>query len=763
MEERDLINLEYYRFIDLLSDFTPNQPTKNLIRSIKPSGNVEVVKREVGKTQEFINILKENGFFPISEFPDITQSLNLLSIQDSILFPKDIYEIGVVLKIVKEVKTFLQEKQLNFLKPILRELYPLREIEKLIFDSIDSSYTVKDSASFDLKKIRKSINQTEEKISSVLERMISSRDFEEILQDRFFTIKRDRFVIPVKYNFASRVKGIIQDKSSTGQTVFVEPIEVVNLNNQLLDLKLQESIEIRKILKFITDNLRSKVEFIKKSYNCLLELDLLYTKGKYAVKTNSTFPSISDKLHLKEAYHPIFKLKGKEFVPIDVNFSDKRGLIITGSNTGGKTVALKTVGLIALLNQSGIPVPVSEGSSLPVFDGVFIDIGDSQSIEESLSTFSAHIVNINRIVSSISEKSLVLFDELIPGTDPDFASSLGIAILNKIKKIGSYTIATTHLRKIKLYALKEEFFRLAAVGFDKESLSPTYEIIYDTLGESMALDIARRLSLDEDILQEAISLTDKELLSFEDTVNSLNNLIKEYSQKLKALQEKDRELQNQIQKYKELSERLEKDKKQRWKESLKEIDQFIESIRREGYRVLEEVREEKSGKALESFIKTKRYQLSKTYQEETVQGEFKEGDKVKVENKPQVGVILQIKDNKAKVDFGALKLWVGLNQLVRVEDQKEDKKVQLSVERPKVIPQINLIGKTREEAIRELQDYFDKVILTGLTTFKVIHGFGSGVLRKAVREFLDRQPVKVRYEDAPYHEGGLGVTIVYLE
>lgn len=382
---------------------------------------------------------------------------------------------------------------------------------------------------------------------------------------RFVTIKRDRFVIPVKYNFASRIKGIIQDKSSTGQTVFIEPLEVVNLNNQLLDLKLQESIEIRKILKFITDTLRSKVEFIKKSYRAVLEFDMLYAKGKYAVKLNAIFPEVSDRIYLKNAYHPIFLLNSREFKPINIDFSDKRGLLITGSNTGGKTVALKTVGLIALLNQSAIPVPVDEGSTIPIFDGVYIDIGDSQSIEENLSTFSAHILNIKRIIPALTDKSLVLFDELIPGTDPDFASSLGIAILEKVKSIGSYIVATTHLRKIKFYGINQPYFRMAAVGFDKEKLMPVYELVYDTVGESMAFYIAKKLGLDEDIVDKAVSFTEQSVMDFEEVVNSLNKVIAEYSHKVKDLEEKEKQLEEQLNKYKSLVLQLEKDKKENGK------------------------------------------------------------------------------------------------------------------------------------------------------------------------------------------------------
>lgn len=763
MEEKDLANLEYNKFLELLSEYTQNSHTKHIIRSIRPQKDRNILEKEINKTQEFIDIFMQEGYFPLSEFPDIRESINLLSIEDSVLFPKDIYEIGVVLRIVKEIKNFLQGKTLNHLKPLFKELYPLRELEKLIFDSIDSSYTVKDEASYDLRKIRKEIKEIESKISSTLEKLINSKDYEDALQERFITIKRDRFVVPVKYNFVSRVKGIIQDKSSTGQTVFVEPLEVVNLNNRLIDLKLQESIEIRKVLKFITDMLRTKREFLKKNFDTLAELDVLAVKARFAVKTGSVFPKISEKFCLKKAVHPIFILKQKEFKPLDIDFSDKKGLLITGSNTGGKTVALKTAGLLALLFQSAIPLPVAEGSTIPVFDGIYIDIGDSQSIEENLSTFSAHILNIKRIIPKLTPHSLVLFDELIPGTDPDFASSLGVAILEKVKSKGSFVVATTHLRKIKLYGVNQSYFRVAAVGFDRENLLPTYELIYDTVGESMAFYIAEKLGLDEDIIQKAKELTEESVLNFEEIVNNLNKVILEYSQKLKILEEKERQLQKELETYRELVSQLEKDRKQKWKESFRDIEEFIDSLRKEGYEVLRQVKEEKSGKPLETFIKTKRYQLSQVLPEKEVKAEFKEGDTVRIKNKPQTGSILQIKDKKAKVDFGGLKIWVDLSELERVEEPPKKVEVKVSAERPKVKPEINLIGKTKEEAIKELESYLDKALLSGIKTFRVIHGFGSGVLRKAVREFLDRQPFKVKYEDAPYHEGGLGVTVVHLE
>lgn len=763
MRERDFLDLEYDKFLSLLSDFTPNSQTQSRILKLKPYRDLKIFNIEKSKTEEFITVLKEEGYIPLSQFPDISKSLELLKIQDSILLAKDIYEIGKFLQVVKELKSFFGERKFNHLKVVIKDLYPLREIEKIIFDSIDNTLTVKDGASFDLRKIRRHMKEVEDRIISALEKFINTRDIEEVLQDRFITIKRDRYVIPVKHSFASRVKGIIQDRSSSGQTVFIEPMEVVNLNNQLLDLKLQEAIEIRKILKFITELLRSKLDFIKRSFEALLEIDLLYSKGKYAIKFGCTFPEISSKINLRRAYHPIFLLKEKDFNPFDIDFLDKRGLLITGSNTGGKTVALKTVGLLSLISQSAIPIPVDEGSTIPFFDGIFIDIGDSQSIEENLSTYSAHISNINHILQNITKDSLVLLDELIPGTDPDFASSLGIAILDKIIDVGSFIIATTHLKRIKLYGLDNPYFRLSAVGFDKETLTPTYQIIYDTVGESMAFYIAGKLGLDGQVLQKAKSITDNHLLNFEDIVSNLNRMITEYSQKLMDIEKSKENLEKELGRYKDLVDKLEKDRRERWKEGFKEIEYFIENIRKEGYEILDKVKEEKTGKRLEAFIKTKRQQISTVKEEKINHEEFKEGDTVKIKGKSQKGTVLSVREGKVKVDFNGFKIWIDPSELQKTDKEEKIVNVNVYAYKPKIKQEINLIGKTKEEAFKELQDYIDKAILLGITTFKVIHGFGSGILRKAVREFLDRQPFKIKYEDAPYNEGGLGATIVYLE
>ncbi len=765
MRERDLEAIEYKKFLSLLSDYTHNDLTKKVILNLKPFDRLEKLHKEIKKTQELFSLFIYKGYLPLTEYPDITEAIKVAVIEDSILSPKELFDIASFLKVVKEVKNFIDLNQVDTLKEIYQNLTPLKELEKIITDSIDSSYSVKDSASTDLARIRKEIKEVEKHINSLLENILNKTSYEEAIQEKIITLRRERFVIPVKYNYVNKIKGIIQDRSSSGNTVYVEPFEVVPLNNKLSDLKLQEQIEIRKILKFLTDLVRSKIDFIRKSFDAILEFDVLQVKVRYAKEYNCIFPKEDENLRLYNAKHPIFLMKSKTFYPIDIILENKKGLIITGSNTGGKTVALKTAGLLSLLYKTAIPIPVDDHSTVKVFDEVFIDIGDYQSIEENLSTFSYHIQNIKEILQLTSKNSLILLDELIPGTDPDFASALGIGILDYIKSKGSFVIASTHLKKVKMYALQSDYYRVASVGFDKETLQPTYKIHYDTVGESMAFYIAEKLGLPNEILQTAKKYVDEDILRFQDLASEFSKMINQYEHKLREIETLQKSLQEEKEKYEKLVQQLEKDRKEKWKESLKDIQRYIESVKEEGYEILRQVKEEKSGSKLERFIKTKKLELEELKKEE-VKEEFKEGDVVRLKGKTQKGTIISIREDRANVDFGGLKVWVELSKLEKVnEEKKEEKKSFVVVSKPsvKVMPSINLIGKTKEEAIKELEKYIDNIILQGLTTFKIIHGYGTGVLRKAVREYLDRLPYKVRYEDAPYHEGGMGATIVYLE
>ncbi len=761
--------LEFDKFLEKLSKYTPNEKTKQLIKNIKPTSDIDILKKKINETDQFLQIVLKEGYFPLNEYPDITEALNLLSIEESVLSPKELLNISSVLLIARQIKNFLSKeiKEKEFLYPIYRDIHPSKETERLINDSIDQSGMVKDTASRDLRKIRDSIKEVENKIIDILEGIVNSFKFSDIVQEKIVTVRKGRYVIPVKQNFSSKLKGIIHDRSASGQTIYLEPVNIVELNNRLSDLKIREQIEIRKILKFLTDLLRKKLLYLRKTFDAIVYLDFLYTKAKFAKEFNCVFPDISDEINLKEAKHPLFLLNGKPFKPLDIKIENrKKGLIITGPNTGGKTVFLKTTGILSLMFQSGIPVPVSEESKIPVFDGIFVDIGDMQSIEQNLSTYSAHIENIKEILSLATEKSLVLLDELIPGTDPDEGAAIGIGILKKFKEIGSYVIATTHFRQIKMFALSDDYFEVASVGFDKQSLSPTYTVHYHSVGQSMAFYIAEKLGFNEEILQEAKKYLKPETLKLNEAIEALEEYKTKYEKEHEELVRIKKKLSEEKEKYEALVKELEEYKKEKWKKAVKEADEYIHKIREEGYRILNQIKEEKTGKKLEKFIQEQKKHLQSFEFEEEAE-EFNIGDLVKLKGKNIKGDIISIRENRANVNFNGIKMWVKLSDLEKVSGEKSKKKeIKFHIKRTKnhsLKPEVNLIGLTREEALRKLSDFLDKAVLEGYSTVRIIHGYGSGILRKAVREYLDTLPYKVRYEDAPYSEGGMGVTVVHIE
>jgi len=762
--------LEYDKLLDRLSKLTPNEKTKKLIYRTKPVSDLEEVKKKNREIDQFIQIFIREGYFPLNEYPDITEALNLLSIEESVLSPKDLLNITSVLLISRQIKNFLVEsvREKDLLLPLYKNLFSSRETEKIINDSIDPSGMVKDSASRDLRAIRTGIKEIEHKIIGILENMVNSYKYSDIIQEKLVTVRKGRYVIPVKQNFSSKIKGIIHDRSSSGQTIYLEPVNVVELNNKLSDLKIREHIEVRKILKFLTDILRKKIHQIRKTFDTVVYFDYLYTKAKFAKEFKCTIPEVSQEINLLQAKHPIFLLDKKEFKPLDIKVGNiNRGLVITGPNTGGKTVFLKTLGLISVMFQSGIPVPVSDGSKIPVFDGVFVDIGDMQSIEQNLSTYSAHIENIKKILTNVSDKSLVLLDELIPGTDPDEGAAIGIGILKKLKEKNAYTVITTHFRQIKMFALSDGYFEVASVGFDKKTLSPTYTVHYHSVGESMAFYIAEKLGFDSSVLEEAKKYLSETSIELNKAIRTLEEYKTRYEKEHEELLKLKLELSSEKEKYEKLTKELEEYKKEKWKKAVKEADEYISKLREEGYRILKEVKESKSGKELEKFIKEKKSSIEEFILEEEDKKEINIGDIVKLKGKGMKGEVISVRENKANVNFNGIKMWIRISDLEKVEeDKKERKEIKFNIKKQtKKIqkPEVNLIGLTKEEAIRKLSDFLDKAILEGFSTVRIIHGYGSGILRKAVREYLDTVPYRIKYEDAPYHEGGMGVTIAHID
>ncbi|WP_456403055.1 endonuclease MutS2 [Persephonella sp.] len=769
VREKDLTTLEYDKFLKKLSEFTPNEKTKEKIISLKPITDKSYLVKRIKKTEQFIKMTNELGYLPLTEYPDIQEGVNLLNIEESILSPEEILKIKSILTISREIKKTLSPyiKELDEIQGIYKELYSSREIENIINESLDKSGMVKDSASRDLLIIRKNLREVEKKIQNILENILNNPKYSDIIQDRIITIRKDRYVIPVKPTFSGKIRGIIHDRSSTGFTIYLEPETVVDLNNKLSDLKIREHIEIRKILKFLTDILRKKRFYIKRTFETVIEIDFLYTIWKYSSEFNCIFPELSDHLNLINAKHPLFLMNGKSFKPLNIILENKdRGLVITGPNTGGKTVALKTAGLLSFIYLSGIPISVSEESKIPFFDWIYTDIGDMQSIEQNLSTYSAHIKNINEILTNSSENSLILLDELIPGTDPDEGSAIGIGILEKIKERNSFCIVTTHFKQIKMYALSNQYYKTASVGFDMERLSPTYSLHYNSVGQSMAFYIAEKLGFDNEILETAKKYLSESSLKLNEAISRLELYKKSYEEQKLKLEEMEKKLKRDIEKYEKLIKEYEEEKKKKWESITEEAREYIENLRKEGYRIIEDIKKNPSGKELEKFIITRKKEFSNNENKVSrIQDKIEIGDIVKIKGKRSEGTVLALKDKKVNVDFNGIKIWVSISELEKVSKKSENKKsIRVNRSSDKTSKyELKIIGKKREEAIKELSEFIDRAVLDGLSSVRIIHGYGSGILRKTVREYLDRLPYNIKYEDAPYNEGGMGVTIVHIK
>jgi len=661
---------------------------------------------------------------------------------------------------------------------------PLTNLNKEIEKCIISEEEMADDASYNLKNIRRQMKLTNDRIHSQLSNLVNSTNNKTYLQDSLITMRDGRYCVPVKQEYRGNVPGIIHDQSSTGSTLFVEPTVVVELNNKLRELSVKEADEIQIILANLSVTCSEYMEQLRTDMELLPKLDFIFAKANLAKKMKATMPEFNDKrfINIKQGRHPL--LDSKKVVPIDVNLGkDFNLLIVTGPNTGGKTVSLKTVGLLSLMGQSGLHIPAFEGSSLAVFKEIFADIGDEQSIEQSLSTFSAHMVNTVNILNKADQDSLVLFDELGAGTDPVEGAALGISILNFLKNMGTRTMATTHYSELKLYALSTDGVQNASCEFDVETLRPTYRLLIGIPGKSNAFAISEKLGLPKFIIDDAKSRIDAEDEQFEDVLAELERQKKQI--------EKDHET---ISVYKSQIASLKKDYEYRTKEINEKKDKILSKAREEALDILKEAKEtadtaikninkygksgntkelEKSRTAVGSKIKKnqshssiKASKPSKSYKA----SDFKLGTGVKVLSMNLNGTVASLPNaaGNLTVKMGILNSKVNIRDLEIIDEpdikapgltRNSSGKIKMN-KSLNVKMEINLIGKTVDEALGELEKYLDDAYIAHLPQVYVIHGKGTGTLRKAVQNYLKTCSYVKSYRNGEHGEGGAGATVV---
>ena len=778
MDDKYLEKLEFNKIKEILESFCTTYIGKNLSEDLLPFLDKKDIVKALKQTTESSILLYRKGNLPLYEIANIVPSLKKLEASSS-LSTKELLELANILKISRELKEYFNDDAIDMsefvnLQNLFTNLYTNSNIEKTIFTSIIDENTISDSASSTLANIRRNIRNKEQEIRNKLNSFMHSK----FVQESVITVRQGRFVIPVKNEYRSEVKGFIHDISASGSTVFVEPVSVFDLNNELNNLKNEENIEIQKILMKLSSLFFELTDSMQNNVNLIGLIDFIFAKAKYSNSLDAIEPIINDEkfIDLKRAWHPLIdkKIAVKNDIPLGKDYTN---LIITGPNTGGKTVTLKTVGLLCLMAMSGLHIPAKEGSSIYVFDNIFADIGDEQSIADSLSTFSSHMTNIAKIINEATYDSLVLLDELGSGTDPVEGSNLAISILENLNKKGILNISTTHYPELKHYALITDGFENSSVEFDLETLTPTYKLLLGVPGTSNAFSISQKLGIPKDIINRA-----KELLT-SDEVNIETLLKNIYDDKKTIEAEKERILENsnEIAILKEQLKRdnssLEQEAKNIINSAKIEARQILISAKEDANDLIKEIENSSNSKELNATrkkIKSKIDNLStsdKIYNvDKFEEKELKVGLEIFVHSLNQNGNIISIDHQKKKVQvqIGLIKTYFAFEDIAKptVSSSKQKPHSQRQSHDFKVksiSPEINVIGKNVEEACIEIDKYLDVCSINGLGTVRIVHGKGTGALRKGIHTFLKNHPHVKSYRIGTFGEGEMGVTVVEIK
>ncbi|HHX69102.1 MAG TPA: endonuclease MutS2, partial [Gallicola sp.] len=742
------------------------------------------------ETEEATSLIFAFGNPSIYEINDFILPLRHVEKGGS-LSTRELLDASALLRSVYEIKKYLpytieNEGKYPIISNIIFSLTEYNNIEKEISNAIISENEISDNASSELKRIRREILSKSNSIREKLNNILKSQNSQNLLQDSFVTMRDGRYVIPVKSENKNLIKGIVHDQSSSGATSFIEPMAVVEINNDIRILEAKEEEEIKKILRELSLELLKIRDDLIINQNNLSRLDFIFAKANLAIEYNCSRPIINKKgiVNLKKARHPL--LNKDTVVPIDIDFGrDYNTLVITGPNTGGKTVTLKTVGLLTLMAQSGLLIPCKENSEIAIFDEIYADIGDEQSIEQSLSTFSSHMTNIVEIMNNLKYNSLVLFDELGAGTDPTEGAALAIAILEKLLNKNIRTMATTHYSQLKLFALNTEGVKNGSVEFDVNTLSPTYRLTIGLPGKSNAFEISKRLGLSEAIINEARKLISEENQNFEDILSKI-----EYDRReIEESRNRQRKLEEEISLLKtELNEEINKTKLSRAK--------IIEDAKEQAYRIVQEAKDSSSEllkklkylqssseeniayeatKIEQNFNKKLKKNVSKKGLLDTVDnGEKREitiGDEVEVLGMNDIGQVISRPNKKGdvQVQVGIIKLNANINNLKLVESTDEKKaktnikNIIKSKANKNISSELDLRGYNIEEAIYEIEKFIDDAYIVGIKEIRLIHGKGTGVLRQGVQNYLKRNKYVKSYRIGSYSEGGTGVTVVQIK
>ena len=790
MNQKTLLKLEYNKIITLLEEQAASFRGRQLCRKLKPMTDLERIDTFQEQTAAAFTRIVKKGRLSFGDAFPVEESMKRLEVGAS-LGSGELLRICKVLQNAGRAKAYgrhdTQDELADCLDAYFDQLEPLTLLSNEIERCIIAEDEISDDASPALKHIRRSIAGINDKIHATLNNLVNGA-LRSYLQDPIITMRGDRYCVPVKAEYRSQVNGMIHDQSSTGSTLFIEPMAVVKLNNDLKELYAKEQEEIQVILARLSEDTAEYIEEIRTDYRVLTDLDFIFARGQLALSMNASRPILNNegRIHIRDGRHPL--LDARKVVPITVTLGEDFSLlIVTGPNTGGKTVSLKTVGLFTLMGQAGLHIPAADRSELAVFHQVYADIGDEQSIEQSLSTFSSHMTNIVSFLKDVDEQSLVLFDELGAGTDPTEGAALAIAILSHLHNRGIRTMATTHYSELKVFALSTEGVENACCEFDVESLKPTYRLLIGIPGKSNAFAISGKLGLPDYIIEDAKNRLTEQDVSFEDLLTDLENSkriikkerdeIQTYKREVERLKTQTRQKQEKLDEQRDRILREATEKANAILREAKEMaDETMKNFRKFGKEGISAAEMERERERLRKKIKDtagksalKPQKPKKTYKP----SDFKLGESVKVLSMNLTGTISSLPDSRGNVtvQMGILRSQVNISDLEIIEEANPyapknmrrtgSGKIKMS-KSLSVRPEINLLGKTVDEAVAELDKYLDDALLSHLNTVRVVHGKGTGALRKGIHEYLRRQKHVKSYHLAEFGEGDAGVTIVEL-
>ncbi|GAB4348876.1 MAG: endonuclease MutS2 [Flammeovirgaceae bacterium] len=797
--------LSFDRIRELLKEKCNGKVAQDFVDKIRFTGKSHVLQKLISQTAEFLRILSNGEEFPSTNFIDLQESLQKSQIEGTFLTEEECYEMKLAFITLKECLEFIKNKEKSY--PYLTELSQNIEFQPLLIKEIDlildERGKIKDNASSELLRIRKRLVEEQHSIRKRLDNLLHSLKLQGLIKEEALPTVRDgRMVIPVPVEHKRHVRGFIHDTSASGQTVFLEPENLLDINNEIRELQLAERQEIIKILITLTNKIRPHVPSLQKANVFLGMIDFIRAKAKLAQEMNAIAPEFEDKPFLKwyAAYHPLLylsgKTQGKNIVPQDIKLDEEnRILVISGPNAGGKSVALKTVGLIQYMFQCGLLVPISEGSKMGIFQDLFLDIGDEQSIDNDLSTYSSHLTNMKHFLKNANEHSLFLIDEFGAGTEPELGGAIAEAILEHLNELKSYGIITTHYANLKFYADKTKGLLNGAMRYDVENLQPLYKLDIGVPGSSFALEIATNIGLPKKVVHTARQRVGQKKVNIEKLLKELELEKRELEENNRLLEKKDKELAELLVKYNKLKDEIEENKRQILKEAKLEASRILAEANQKIENTIRFIRENNADKELTKFarkelddfkeeIKTDLSILQEIEEKEEIEKEeveieegteIKEGSWVKLKDTETIGEVISLKGKEAVVLIGEIKTTVKMNRLQKVSRKELRANMPKKTLTPSVStneafreklmdfsPELDIRGKRAEEVFPILDDFMDNAIMLNQTYLRILHGKGDGILRELVRTHLRKYKEVKSLQDEHADRGGAGYTVVMM-